>query len=48
VSAHRPRVVLLDMRMPVLDGWGFKREMKLRLGPVQVFQQAVVFWELAA
>ena len=26
----RPALVLLDMRMPVLDGWGFAREMKAR------------------
>ena len=26
----RPSLVLLDMRMPVLDGWGFAREMKAR------------------
>src|SRR3954468_15031154 len=26
----RPSVVLLDMRMPVLDGWGFMRELKQR------------------
>ena len=25
-----PRLVLLDMRMPVLDGWGFARELKQR------------------
>ena len=23
IDAQRPRLVLLDMRMPVLDGWGF-------------------------
>jgi two-component system, chemotaxis family, chemotaxis protein CheY len=26
----RPEVVLLDMRMPVLDGWGFARELRAR------------------
>src|ERR687892_2932795 len=26
----RPSLVLLDMRMPVLDGWGFARELKAR------------------
>ncbi len=26
----RPFLVLLDMRMPILDGWGFAREMKAR------------------
>src|SRR5919198_2220913 len=25
VARHRPSLVLLDMRMPVLDGWGFMR-----------------------
>jgi two-component system chemotaxis response regulator CheY len=25
VTARRPRLVLLDMRMPVMDGWGFAR-----------------------
>jgi CheY-like chemotaxis protein len=24
--AEPPRVILLDLRMPVLDGWGFRRE----------------------
>ena len=28
-----PCVVLLDMRMPVLDGWGFMREYRQRPGP---------------
>jgi DNA-binding response OmpR family regulator len=26
----RPRLVVLDMRMPILDGWGFARGMKAR------------------
>jgi len=30
VGRSRPALVLLDMRMPVLDGWGFAREMKAR------------------
>ncbi len=25
-GAEPPRVILLDLRMPVLDGWGFRRE----------------------
>jgi CheY-like chemotaxis protein len=29
-ASVRPHVVLLDMRMPVLDGWGFARELKSR------------------
>ena len=28
-----PDVVLLDMRMPVLDGWGFSQEYRTRPGP---------------
>lgn len=27
---HRPSLVLLDMRMPILDGWGFMREARQR------------------
>ena len=30
VSRHRPRLVLLDMRMPVLDGWGFASALQER------------------
>jgi len=28
VSHRRPSLVLLDMRMPVLDGWGFARVLR--------------------
>lgn len=28
VEQIKPRLVLLDMRMPVLDGWGFAQEVK--------------------
>src|SRR5437764_8860049 len=30
VTRHRPSLVLLDMRMPVLDGWGFMRVIRER------------------
>lgn len=30
VERVRPALVLLDMRMPVLDGWGFAREVRAR------------------
>lgn len=30
VEAMCPSVVLLDMRMPVLDGWGFARKLRER------------------
>lgn len=30
VSRHRPQLVLLDMRMPVLDGWGFASALRDR------------------
>jgi two-component system response regulator MprA len=30
VAAHRPHVVLLDMRMPVMDGWEVARHLKER------------------
>ena len=30
VEQSRPSLVLLDMRMPILDGWGFARALKER------------------
>jgi CheY-like chemotaxis protein len=30
VERRRPDLILLDMRMPVLDGWGFAAEMSRR------------------
>jgi two-component system chemotaxis response regulator CheY len=30
VERHEPSLVLLDMRMPGLDGWGFAREIRQR------------------
>ena len=30
IARHRPSLVLLDMRMPVLDGWGFMRAVRER------------------
>jgi len=30
VAAARPSLVLLDMRMPVLDGWGFAQALRAR------------------
>lgn len=32
MAKSRPGVILLDMRMPVMDGWQFCREMALRGG----------------
>lgn len=30
IERLKPSLVLLDMRMPVLDGWGFARELRAR------------------
>jgi len=30
---HRPGLILLDMRMPVMDGWAFARAYAARPGP---------------
>lgn len=30
LDRERPWLVLLDMRMPVLDGWGFAEQLRLR------------------
>jgi CheY-like chemotaxis protein len=32
VAAHEPRLILLDMRMPVMDGWTFARILRERYG----------------
>ena len=32
-ARSRPKLIFLDMRMPVLDGWGFVREYRSRPGP---------------
>jgi CheY-like chemotaxis protein len=36
VDRVHPSLVLLDMRMPVLDGWGFAREARARNLPVRI------------
>ncbi len=33
VEREAPRAILLDMRMPVLDGWGFAAAYRQRPGP---------------
>jgi two-component system, chemotaxis family, chemotaxis protein CheY len=35
-NSQRPSLVLLDMRMPVLDGWGFMRALRERGLPLSV------------
>ncbi|HEY3060480.1 MAG TPA: response regulator [Chloroflexota bacterium] len=41
LELQRPSLVLLDMRMPVLDGWGFIRAVRERgLSPVVVVMTA--------
>jgi two-component system, chemotaxis family, chemotaxis protein CheY len=32
-TSERPAVILLDMRMPVMDGWGFARAYRQAPGP---------------
>ena len=35
VERRMPHLILLDMRMPVLDGWGFARTFRERYGNVR-------------
>jgi CheY-like chemotaxis protein len=30
IEAERPQIIVLDMRMPVMNGWDFARELKAR------------------
>lgn len=34
ITTARPHVILLDMRMPVMDGWHFVTELRSRFGRV--------------
>jgi CheY-like chemotaxis protein len=33
VARQHPSIILLDMRMPIMDGWEFAREYRQRPGP---------------
>lgn len=50
VKRHRPATMLLDMQMPVLDGWGVASALeRLGLGvPTLVMTAAMNAWEQAA
>ena len=36
IQDDQPQIVLLDMRMPVLDGWAFAREIRARAIEVKI------------